>query len=40
MAVPKRKKTAVSRKKKAPKDNEHLADVLEDYDEKGAKVER
>jgi len=34
----KRKRGPVNRKKKAPKDNEHLADVLEDYDERGKKV--
>ena len=35
----KRKKAQANRKKKAPKDNEHLADVLEDYDERGKKVQ-
>eukprot|EP00088_Acartia_fossae_P003196 TRINITY_DN11323_c0_g1_i1.p1 TRINITY_DN11323_c0_g1~~TRINITY_DN11323_c0_g1_i1.p1 ORF type:complete len:283 (+),score=54.69 TRINITY_DN11323_c0_g1_i1:31-879(+) len=33
VAMPKRKKGPVNRKKRAPKDNDHLADVLEDYSE-------
>jgi len=32
-AVPKRKKVAAKRKFRAPRDNEHMADVLEDYSE-------
>jgi len=31
IAVPKRKRGPVNRKKRAPKDNEHLSHVLEDY---------
>jgi transcription initiation factor TFIIE subunit beta len=38
LPMAKRKKAQANRKKKAPKDNEHLADVLEDYDERGKKV--
>ena len=32
-AMPKRKKVAAKRKFRAPKDNEHMADVLQDYSE-------
>ena len=32
-AIPKRKKVAAKRKFRAPKDNEHMADVLQDYSE-------
>ena len=39
LPMAKRKKAQANRKKKAPKDNEHLADVLEDYDERGKKVQ-
>ena len=31
--MPKRKKGAVKRKNRAPKDNEHMADILQDYSE-------
>ena len=31
IAVPKRKRGPINRKKRAPKDNEHLSHVLEDY---------
>ena len=31
--MPKRKRGNINRKKKAPKDNDHLAHVLEDYSE-------
>jgi len=39
LPMSKRKKAQANRKKKAPKDNEHLAHVLEDYDERGKKVQ-
>jgi len=35
--APKRKKGPVNRKKRAPKDNDHLRDVLEDYSEDASK---
>ena len=33
VVMPKRKRGPMNRKKRAPKDNDHLADVLQDYSE-------